>query len=138
MDVNGDSIADVVGFAHDDGDAATGVPASEHRLYCLAGDRGGYSAFHSCRELFDAYANDWPLPSFAPIFADMDGDLGAEIVFAYEPESKKRRLDVWKLKRDEWVFESAFFVKQKLEFPACAGCQIIKSDTRRDEHGESS
>ncbi|KAH7675929.1 FG-GAP repeat family protein, partial [Aphelenchoides avenae] len=100
MDVNGDGISDVIGFVGD-----------ESRLFCMQGSRP--NEFIPCQDRFQRWDYDaGTFPRFSPIFADLDGDLGSEIVFGMRMRnhtSSENRLliQAWKLIDDDfnWIRE---------------------------------
>ena len=72
MDVNGDGISDVLGFT------------SDKHFYCVTGDTHPTFTTHCedrfSNERFDLNATD-PYVPFSIVFADIDRDMSAELVF---------------------------------------------------------
>lgn len=91
MDINGDGMSDIVGFVGD---------LQKKNLFCLAGHRDGVEHFTDCKSKFADF-NEEPYPLFAPIFVDVNGDLGAEVIFGVKSDMEEFRLDVWKLINEE-------------------------------------
>uniref|UniRef100_A0A1I8AS62 FG-GAP repeat protein n=1 Tax=Steinernema glaseri TaxID=37863 RepID=A0A1I8AS62_9BILA len=89
-DVNGDGVSDIIGFAYDE--------KNRLKFHCLRGTKGTSALFFDCSCLFGGI-NEKPLKpihGFPHFFADIDGDLSAELVFGMEGSTGGARLDVWK------------------------------------------
>lgn len=89
-DFNGDGITDILGFIG---------THQESQLYCLSGTKA--NNFVNFTDHFINFDNSRkPYMFFGIIFADMDGDLGAEIVFGFQ-NGAKLDISVWKLANEK-------------------------------------
>ena len=91
VDINGDGIADIVGFLHEN-----------KSFFCLRGDRNISKMDNSCANVsFPGHESlKDPFQNFPHIFADLNGDLSSEIIFALEKPGNETipRFEAWKLR----------------------------------------
>jgi hypothetical protein len=113
-DINGDGISDILGFELRNDPNQSSADEANTSLFCQAGvyqENVHQFRFKRCEQHFPVLNK--PSTNFAPIFADLDGDLSSELVFVDTEENSsttrgKRRLVVWKLAElsDRFGFKS--------------------------------
>uniref|UniRef100_A0A914YZ19 T-cell immunomodulatory protein n=1 Tax=Panagrolaimus superbus TaxID=310955 RepID=A0A914YZ19_9BILA len=90
VDINGDGIADLVGFLQN------------RTFFCLRGDHNMSKMEVSCAdESFPGHESlQNPFKNFPHIFADLNGDLSSEIIFALESPDNAEvpHFEAWKLR----------------------------------------
>lgn len=101
MDVNGDGASDVIGFLEN------------KTLFCRLGARSGI--FLPCENYFRSFDLE-PLEGFLLSFADLNGDLSAEIVFGTKKDNSLK-LEGWKrvLSNELWVKDPSLVSELSIE-----------------------
>ncbi|KAK0417942.1 hypothetical protein QR680_013290 [Steinernema hermaphroditum] len=107
VDVNGDGISDIIGFVYGEDD--------QIRFHCAQGMKSLNEFTQNCTDAFTPINNSTtlkPIRGFPHFFADINGDLSAEIVFAMEDEKRGIRLDVWKrISAEKWEYMNNTLIK---------------------------